>query len=154
LTWLRRMLKGILAGQTEPAPLPSRQRPTPIGGWRPTPAYGPHGFIAVHGESFHQEALRDLIAQRRGRRHPVFTARLLAEPTNPVDPHAVAVLIDPVGIVGHLPKDTARRYCQLVAAHANGITCPAQLVGGTKAKPTIGVVLDFIAVDKLKTGRT
>lgn len=110
----------------------------------------------LHGGSrgvFRQDALHDLMARRRGHRHhPVFTARLVAEPTNPADPQAVAVLIEGK-IVGYLPKDAARRYCQLVAAQANGITCPAQLVGGTKAKPSIGVVLDFIEIDKLKIAR-
>jgi hypothetical protein len=142
--WISRLLRGLSRSRSIAA-----QRPAP-GVWRATPDFGPHGFMAVRGESFHQESLHRLMASSRS----VFTAVLRAEPTNPVDPNAVLVTIEPVGAVGHLPRDVAKQYCRLVTAHHEGIRCPAQLVGGTETKPSIGVVLDFIDVDKMKAAQT
>jgi hypothetical protein len=73
-----------------------------------------------------------------------FRAALIREPTNPVDPQAIAVHASGVGLVGYLSREDARRYGDVVkAAEEQGfaaLSCPAMLSGGEAGK-SFGVVL-------------
>jgi hypothetical protein len=103
--------------------------------------------IAVVGESRRQVALRELAGDRRKRGEEVtFTALLIPEPDNPVDPNAIKVHINGGAHVGYLSADDAVSYKAVAdALTASGRTgaCRARLIGGTKGKWSIGVVLDL-----------
>lgn len=103
---------------------------------------GHHGFVQVVGESHHQEALRGLAAMLGP--DGTFTARLSAEPDNPYDANAVAVLIDGQDgdKLGYLSRQVARSYQQRLLSHGVPVTCPARLTGAG----IVGVVLDFEVV--------
>lgn len=103
--------------------------------------------IGIVGESYRQVALRELAGERRKRGEEVaFTAVLVPESDNPKDPNAVAVHINGGAQVGYLSADDAVVYKivfdALTTAGRIG-ACRAKLIGGTKGKPSIGVVLDL-----------
>lgn len=119
-------------------------------------------MLAVVGESYRQDTLQrvagiatdakpyldDLadrpleVAQTERRRW--FRAALIREPTNPVDPQAIAVHASGVGHVAYLSRDDARRFGDVLeAAERRGfaaLSCPAMLSGGDHGK-SFGVVL-------------
>jgi hypothetical protein len=105
------------------------------------------GFVAVVGESHYQEALITAKRSKPAEDEPVFLATLIAEPTNPYDPNAVVISIEPFGKIGHLQREIAKRYSPLLIAAGGTAQCPAQLRGGTAEKPSIGVVLDAARVN-------
>lgn len=104
------------------------------------------GFMRVVGESHCQSALQRM----RGRcvpgaeGHPSFSVALVAEPENPYDEHAVAVMSE-AGRVGYLPREDARRFGPtlraLQRAGYDGAACRALLNGGTRDKPSFGITL-------------
>jgi hypothetical protein len=104
------------------------------------------GYCAVVGESHYQEALlrtsRDCSTGPEGR--PTFLAALVAEPENPYDSNAVAVLSE-AGKLGYLARETAAEYREVFLDIARlgyeGGACEAYLTGGTVEKPSFGVVL-------------
>lgn len=94
--------------------------------------------IDIVGESFHTDNLQVLKRKYGGRE---FQIVLRPEPANPYDSNAVVVLVDGL-VVGHLARDMAREWQpMLIAAEAEGFLCVgrAELLGGTKDKPNIGV---------------
>lgn len=97
--------------------------------------------IDVVGESNYQSQLRKLraaIEQHQGD-DPWFIVRFTAEPHNPHDPNAVKVTAWGL-LVGYLPKaraKKARKTLDIVGGQQVGI---AQLMGGTPAKPYLGVL--------------
>jgi hypothetical protein len=94
--------------------------------------------LTIVGESFHQAYIRQVDRRARGGE---FEIVLRAEPNNPYDRNAVAVLVDGKP-VGHLAKETAANWQQeILAAEAGGFVVAgrAQVFGGTKAKPSVGV---------------
>jgi len=99
------------------------------------------GFLGLSGESHYQDALR---AAKRSKPEPdpSFWATLVAEPMNAFDPNAVAVIIEPFGTVGYVPKSVAARFQRIVKTASGTVQCQAQIRGGTVEKPLIGVVLD------------
>lgn len=109
--------------------------------------------IPVAGESFYQDALRELrdaldVLERVGHG---FIARLIPEPTNPHDSNAVAVAFGPgERKIGYVRADVARDYQAFLRSLNGPLECAARLVGGTDDKPLIGVVLDFTALAALK----
>jgi hypothetical protein len=101
---------------------------------------GPHGFVAVVGESHNQDVLRALAGKLGS--DGVFTARLVPEPHNPHDANAVAICVDgDLAKVGYLAREVAKTYHPILARRAEPVTCPARLTGVGNAM--IGVVLDF-----------
>lgn len=81
---------------------------------------GPHGFMNVVGESFHQETLRglyNLFSSNGDATERVFTAILVPEPDNAHDSNAVAVMTEGGAKIGYLPRD-----CR--AHQSEGHTCP------------------------------
>ena len=100
-----------------------------------------HDAVPIVGESDHQETLRSLL-DHHGRS---VVASLVAEPENPQDPNAVAVVIEE-GRVGYLNADIAKRYGTVLNERATPFRCPATLHGGDWDSPTIHVVLDFSLV--------
>lgn len=96
-------------------------------------------YIAVVGESFRQEALKALLRIRPDR---VFTAVIKCEPTNAYDPNAVMVCHEDGAHLGYLERRMASEWCHFTASHGE-LRCPAELHGGTRDKPSVGVVLDF-----------
>jgi len=104
------------------------------------------GYCAVVGESHYQEALRQTSRScsmgPEGR--PTFRAALVAEPENPYDPNAVAV-VSQSGKFGYLARETAAEYREVFREIARlgyeGGACEAYLTGGTVEKPSLGVVL-------------
>jgi hypothetical protein len=73
----------------------------------------------------------------------VYRATLVREPQNAYDPNAVAVVIEPFGTVGYIGREVARKFAPIIdAAAPTPVQCPAQLRGGSPAKPFVGVVLD------------
>lgn len=111
-----------------------------------------HPFIGVAGESFHQDTLEQLDELFRGiaRADRSFTVRLVPEPTNPHDPHAVAVVTEGQAPIGYLPQEVARDFHALLAAQPAPVSVPAQLTGGDDQRPTIGVTLNFSTVYRLQ----
>ncbi len=99
------------------------------------------GFLGLSGESHYQDAL-GAAKRSKPELEPTFIAILVAEPTNAFDPNAVAVIIEPFGQVGYVPKTVAGRIQKIVSAATAPVRCQAQLRGGTLEKPLIGVVLD------------
>jgi hypothetical protein len=103
--------------------------------------------IPIVGESHRQVALRRLAGDRRKRGLEVtFTAVLIPEPHNEYDPNAVRVNENGGPQLGYLSRDDAAAYAAVFQAlHQTGRfgACRAKLVGGTKGKPSIGVVLDL-----------
>lgn len=115
------------------------------------------GFIEVVGESRFQE-----VCQRaRAAAWPVgtsveFWAGLEPEPTNPADSEAVRIHFDG-HTLGYLTRAEARIFRQThVEAISSGrpIFCLARPIGGSKDKPTIGIMLDFLLQEekRLKQG--
>lgn len=83
-----------------------------------------HGFnTEVVGEASYKKHLRSLFGPGDGRKY--FDARLDPEPTNPHDASAIKVSIDG-GIVGYLPRASAKRYGKKYAGQGN--SCRAIIV--------------------------
>jgi hypothetical protein len=122
------------------------------------------GLVEVVGESRRQDALRRVAARASGSAaflddlsgHALkiatnepngrwFRAVLSPEPGNPVDHNAIAVHADAVGMVGYLSRDDAIDYQPIFDAlkkrRCTVASCPAFLIGGTKDKPSYGVML-------------
>jgi hypothetical protein len=94
--------------------------------------------IEIVGESFHQDAIRQLSRRVRDKE---FDIVLRAEPENPYDKNAVAVLVDGA-LVGHMSKPMAKDWQPMVlAAQAEGfaVVGRASIFGGTRDKPSLGV---------------
>jgi hypothetical protein len=103
-------------------------------------------FIDVVGESFRQEALRELM-DKVGQSW--LAGFLMPEPLNPHDPKAVSVVAISIAenyettVVGYLGADVAKRVQPKVVKYLNGgavIPILLHLVGGENGKPSIGVV--------------
>lgn len=101
------------------------------------------GFLGLSGESHYQEALRTAQLSQPGVHEPVFIATLVPEPTNTHDTNAVAVMIEPFGKVGYVPRHIAPRLRGIISAAKDVVRCPAQIRGGSSEKPMLGVVLDM-----------
>lgn len=120
-------LLNLLRGAV-PAP---RTEPT----WRPAP--GKEVPITIVGEAPRQQYIRQLAQRYSGK----FQIALRAEPGNPYDSNAVAVLVDG-GLVGYLPRDLAPKWQpRVLAAESEGylVTGSAAIYGGTPDKPSLGV---------------
>ncbi len=102
--------------------------------------------LKVVGESHYQPALAELARLpgpiREGRK--AFPATLIAEPDNPYDANAIAVL-GPTGQIGYVARSTAERFAEtfrcIHAAGYSGATCGGLLNGGTADRPSYGAVL-------------
>jgi hypothetical protein len=104
--------------------------------------------FAVHGESFRQDAIRALRATCGP--HPAEDGRLacdvtlVAEPSNPYDPNAIAVH-SACGQVGYLPRDVAPDFAalfhELHQLGYDGAGCGAVMTGGEPGRESLGVVL-------------
>lgn len=102
------------------------------------PLVGQMVDIDIVGESFHVDNLKRL---RRKYGSGEMQIILRPEPSNRYDKNAVAVLVDEM-VVGHLSKPMAKAWQpMLMAAEAEGFLCAgtAELLGGTRDKPNIGV---------------
>lgn len=103
--------------------------------------------VAVVGESRRQAALHGLDNGRLRRGINVtFIAALIPEPENSFDPNAIAVRILGGAPVGYLDRDDALRYrpvFEVLASQRRTGVARAKLIGGTEAKPSIGVMLDI-----------
>jgi hypothetical protein len=101
--------------------------------------------FAVHGESYRQPALAETarIARNEGDER-VFRAILVPEPDNPYDSNAIAVYSE-VGQLGYLPRDVAPEFGSVFEAiereGCRAGVCTGVLTGGTRGKPSYGVVL-------------
>jgi hypothetical protein len=114
------------------------------------------GFeVGLAGESRYQEELSRIRGENKnygpeGER-VYFDARLSLEPDNPVDSSAVRV-DSHRGTVGYLSRKTAQRYAQvfsLLGTHGRIGVCRATAVGGTTAKPLIGVWISLDPAEEL-----
>ncbi len=117
------MLRQLLTGSKPAQPRPLIE------------AQGEMVDVDVVGEAAYQDALRSLKRRRN------LKMVLRPDPTNPYDVNAVKVLIEGQ-TVGYLPKREAPAWQAMVlAAEAEGftITGPADILGGTKDKPHLGV---------------
>jgi hypothetical protein len=88
--------------------------------------------------------------QQIARRGRICWARLIREPDNPFDRNAVMVEIDGQ-TVGYLDRAAARRYHRRLLPLAEPIQLPAKLIGGTREKPSFGVILDHRELEQLPT---
>jgi len=85
------------------------------------------GLLRVVGESHYQDTLR-AAKQTSDDAEPVFLASLVAEPTNPYDPNAVRVDLEPLGTIGYLARESAKRYGPMIsAALPTSVRCPAKI---------------------------
>jgi hypothetical protein len=105
----------------------------------------------VVGESFRQSELRALDARavidNQGRR--TFLAGLRAEPDNPHDRNAVAVLAADNGDrLGYLSRERAAIYHRALLERG-GAEVPAIVFGGSEGKPSRGVWLDLTALNRI-----
>ena len=105
--------------------------------------------IAVVGELPRQDALRRLATNHLRRSgEVVFTATLIPEPMNEYDSNAVRVCAPDGSHVGYLSALDAADYgtvFKLLSGAGQTGTCRAKLIGGTRSKPNIGVLLDLRA---------
>ena len=106
---------------------------------------GGGGHMGVVGESHYQPALRQ-IQTSIGRN---FTATLKPEPDSPHDANAVAICGPSGETLGYLRKRVAAEYHDVLKQNG-GLACSAKITGGTREKPTCGVVLDWRPAVKLK----
>ncbi len=103
---------------------------------RPRPVTGPQARLHIVGEAGYQPYIKKLA--KRSRRVQIV---LRAEPENPYDHNAVAVLVEG-SVVGYLARDLAPQWQPVVlAAESEGflVTGPAEIWGGSKDKPHLGV---------------
>jgi hypothetical protein len=119
----------------------------PVGSSVELPGWRGIFSVQVVGESHCQAALKALGGERRLNDQPViFTAALVPDPKNEYDPDAIRIYISGGPRVVYLSRDDAADYRDvgkaLSARKAVGL-CRAKLIGGTAAKPSIGVVLDL-----------
>jgi hypothetical protein len=101
-------------------------------------------FYEIVSESAYQDTLRDIWQRQRPERE--LSLRLVAEPSNSHDPNAVAVQTFAGVTVGYLPRGDAADYQQLVVQwEREGLTgiCSAKLLGGTRGRNHIEVLLDI-----------
>lgn len=92
--------------------------------------------VEVVGESGYQDYLKRLV-----RRRSPLVMILKSDPDNPYDSKAVVVLIE-AQTVGYLSRAAAKDWQpMLLAAEAEGFYCagPAEVFGGTREKPNLGV---------------
>jgi hypothetical protein len=112
-------------------------------------SHGGGGFnVSVVGESHHQHSLRDLLGAnfRSPDEYVNFDAFLVPEPDNRYDPNAVAVCSADLKVLGYLSRSDAQRYGKVFRALRESQQVGrvrASLIGGTRKKPSIGVVLDL-----------
>lgn len=101
--------------------------------------------LEVVGESFHQDALRQVAGVSTGHTRAVVNAILVAEENNPYDPNAVAVSIQGRE-VGHLSReDAAHMRPGLLALQERAgtwIALPGVIAGGGP-RDTLGVFLRY-----------
>ena len=120
----------------------------PVGSSVELPGSGQGIFsVQVVGESYCQAALKAFGGDRRLRdEHVIFTAALVPDPKNEYDPDAIKLYISGGARVGYLSREDAAEYREvakaLLSRKAIGL-CRARLIGGTAAKPSIGVALDL-----------
>lgn len=86
--------------------------------------------LEVVGESFHAHVHHTLFGQSVGEQ--ACRAVLVREPSNPHDANAIGVFVlEQDGAVrrqlGHLDRDTARRYCRSLDALGGAAVCDARL---------------------------
>ena len=104
-----------------------------------------NSHFAVHGESYRQPTIAQTakIARNEGGER-VFRAILVPEPGNQYDSNAIAIYSD-AGQVGYLPRDVAPEFGPVFEAiESQGCragVCTGVLTGGTRDKPSYGVVL-------------
>jgi hypothetical protein len=144
----RALHAAVFGASKQNRPVATKEDPLdgPPAPWRTRPDAhnGPHGFVAVVGESKYQPALRTLsdlfvLIERTER---TFTATLKPEPANSVDPNAVVVTTDDGTTIGYLARDMAVTFQKRLLRQSKVVRCPAQLRGGDDGQ-SIGVVLDF-----------
>jgi hypothetical protein len=92
-----------------------RRRPQPVERPWIEVSCGGEFELEVHGESFHQPLLRELVRRSDPevadeRIRATFKVALRREPENPRDPNAVAVLTLAGDALGHLPRELAAAY--------------------------------------------
>jgi hypothetical protein len=103
----------------------------------------------IVGESQYQGRLRDICTSGRS-----FTAVLMPEPTNAVDPNAIRVVAEGADTIGYLSKEDAVYYApvfELLAQHNRVGRCRARLTGGAGEKRSFGVLLSLRELDELLT---
>ena len=97
--------------------------------------------VDVVGESAYQQQIkkvRDAVAEHQGQ-DPWFVVRFVADPSNPHDANAVKVVAWGK-TVGYLPKAAAKKAQPKLKQSGGQQVGVAQLMGGTKDKPTYGVL--------------
>lgn len=67
---------------------------------------------------------------------------LVREPDNPADPQAVAVYAE-CGQIGYLSRDDAERLAPRMDRGEHGSCWISQIQGGTRSKPSVGVVIEI-----------
>jgi hypothetical protein len=132
LTWLRSVFRSSSPRATAAVTAQPTSVPKFPEGW---------GALSAVGESQYQPAL--LRVAKSGR---VCWATLKPEPDNPFDPNAVQVQGE---TVAYLSRGDARRYQRRLLLLSAPLQVPAKLIGGTRDKPTFGIMLDCREVEKL-----
>ena len=90
--------------------------------------------LGIVGESHYQDAIRRC---RQGDR-----VVLKREPENPYDENAVAVLRENGEQIGHLSRDHAEWVARVIDEGKKVEAKIKRILGGTRDKPTRGVVID------------
>jgi hypothetical protein len=131
-------------------------RPVPDGG-PDTTVLGGAEDLEVVGESYYQENLWRLVAPRRPGDdvHQDLSAILVAEYSNPYDSDAVAVHVQNL-IVGHLPRQDARRYrpglLRLQERYGQPIALSGFIAGGGVQGNRVGQLGIFLRHDPADFG--
>lgn len=133
---------------------PESKRPSQVGieGFAPKVnlSRGFGGFdISAVGESHYQDNLRDAMGCRF--RNPddliKFDILLIPEPENLYDRNAVALYSGSLQKLGYLSRENAAKYKQVfrkLKEMGRTGTAKAAIVGGTKTKPSIGLIVDLL----------
>lgn len=107
---------------------------------------GVGGFVEVVGESNYQDNIRQIPSNMREN----FWVQLSPEPTNPHDKKAIAVLYNGLTL-GYLSREEAREFHKVNAetlGEGRPIAATAKTIGGSREKPSFGILLDFDASGK------
>jgi hypothetical protein len=112
------------------------------------------GFeMGIVGESYYGLEIKRIAGNRLARgEEVVFTVTLRREPHNEYDSNAVAVIGSYGKKIGHLSRDYAVEYgevLKLLEARGLSATCSAKMFGGKGHKRNIGVWLDIEPPDVL-----
>lgn len=133
-----------LPRQMSAEPVPAQRAPQGESHGAPLPYHlVADSMLAVVGEAHYQRALRGAAGGRSSEDGITVQACISREPRNKYDKNAVRISVDGE-TVGYIARELAplmRARLQWIESQGQVATCPARILGGSRAKPHYGIVL-------------